>query len=270
MKFPLLCGIVAMATFSSASALTADDIAPAALLGKTFTFTITGGSGTVLRTGVWKGTFGEAPSKSFSIANVSGNTPGFVTTYTTTAVTQPIPGGPAFLSIYLPEVFIDSGNASLILTVAETSNQFTLTSANTSTFPAKTSTQRGTFTIDGISPVPEIAVNLAAVPLIDGSASKISLGSVKAGKSSAAKSFTITNTGTADLTGIAITKSGTNKADFVVVAPTKKTLGAGKSTNFKVTFKPGSVGTKNAAIHIASNDADENPFDIKLTGKATK
>ena len=31
-------------------------------------------------------------------------------------------------------------------------------------------------------------------------------------------------------------------------------------------FPPAAVGTRTAAVHIASNDADENPFDIALTG----
>src|SRR5204862_73933 len=38
------------------------------------------------------------------------------------------------------------------------------------------------------------------------------------------------------------------------------------STSFTVTFTPTAAGARAAAIHIASNDADENPFDISLTG----
>ncbi|MEI6607484.1 MAG: cadherin-like beta sandwich domain-containing protein, partial [Verrucomicrobiota bacterium] len=37
-------------------------------------------------------------------------------------------------------------------------------------------------------------------------------------------------------------------------------------TSFTVTFAPAALGTRSAAIHIASNDANENPFDISLTG----
>ena len=33
-----------------------------------------------------------------------------------------------------------------------------------------------------------------------------------------------------------------------------------------VRFAPTSTGLKNAAIHIANNDADENPYDINLSG----
>ena len=37
---------------------------------------------------------------------------------------------------------------------------------------------------------------------------------------------------------------------------------------FTVIFKPSAVGTRTATIEIASNDADETPFVITLTGKA--
>jgi hypothetical protein len=41
------------------------------------------------------------------------------------------------------------------------------------------------------------------------------------------------------------------------------------STTFTVTFTPSAAGARSAAIHIASNDANESPFDITLTGTAT-
>ena len=41
---------------------------------------------------------------------------------------------------------------------------------------------------------------------------------------------------------------------------------AASGIQIEVTFAPGAVGSRSAAIHIASNDADENPFDIALTG----
>jgi hypothetical protein len=40
----------------------------------------------------------------------------------------------------------------------------------------------------------------------------------------------------------------------------------GGSTTFTVRFGPSAAGSRNAALHIASNDADEHPFDISLTG----
>ena len=100
---------------------------------------------------------------------------------------------------------------------------------------------------------------------MDGTAKK-SFGTVKVGKAGTAKIFTIKNTGTANLTGLAITKDGKQKAEFIVGPLAKTSLAAGASASFKVTFKPTAKGTRSAAIHIKSNDANENPFDIKLTG----
>jgi hypothetical protein len=54
------------------------------------------------------------------------------------------------------------------------------------------------------------------------------------------------------------------------MAPPKTSLAPGSSTTFKVIFKPSAKGTRKANIHIKSNDADENPFDIKLTGQGVK
>lgn len=69
-----------------------------------------------------------------------------------------------------------------------------------------------------------------------------------------------------NLTGLAITKTGTQKGDFSVSALGKTSLISGAITTFKVTFKPSAAGTRNAVIHISSNDANENPFDITLSG----
>lgn len=122
------------------------------------------------------------------------------------------------------------------------------------------------FLLSVATPSPEIAVTQpAGSNLVDGKTTK-SFGTVKIGKSGTAKTFTIKNTGTANLTGLSITKDGPHKSNFIVTSPAKTSLAAGASTTFKVTFKPSAKGTRNAAIHIKSNDSNENPFDIKLAG----
>ena len=78
--------------------------------------------------------------------------------------------------------------------------------------------------------------------------------------------FTIKNTGTADLILGTIIKDGTNAAEFSLTAPAVTTLGAGASSTFGVQFLPGSAGAKTAALHIVGNDADGSPFDIVLSG----
>ena len=113
---------------------------------------------------------------------------------------------------------------------------------------------------------PEIAVQQpAGTELKDGLSSK-SFGSI-AVKSTVTKTFTIKNTGTANLTSLAITKNGANAKDFKMKPPLKNTLAPGASTRFKVTFKPSAKGIRKAAIHIKSNDSNESSFDIALTGQ---
>ena len=81
--------------------------------------------------------------------------------------------------------------------------------------------------------------------------------------------FTIKNTSPGILNGLTITKSGTDQAAFIVtVSPTAPLAGPAGTTAFTVQFNPATSGAKTAAIHIASDDADENPFDIILTGQA--
>ncbi|MBN8458818.1 MAG: DUF2271 domain-containing protein [Verrucomicrobia bacterium] len=114
--------------------------------------------------------------------------------------------------------------------------------------------------------VPEIAVEYpTGTNLTDGSSS-IACGSTAVGTTTTAITVTIRNPGTANLTGLAITKDGTHAGDFSIGTPLATTLAAGASTTFTIAFGPGAAGSRTAAIHIASNDADENPFDITLTG----
>ena len=103
-------------------------------------------------------------------------------------------------------------------------------------------------------------------PLTDGAGS-VAFGMVNVGSSSAPLTFTITNPGNADLTGLAATKDGPDAADFTVSALSGTSVPVGTGT---VTFTPGSAGPKAAAIHIASNVwGAMNPFDIALTGSGT-
>ncbi|MFZ2278552.1 MAG: choice-of-anchor D domain-containing protein [Prosthecobacter sp.] len=115
-------------------------------------------------------------------------------------------------------------------------------------------------------PLPDIAVTQTSA-LTDGAGS-VNFGNVKLGDSSSAKTFTITNPGAAALASLVLSKNGTNAADFTVssLSSTSIPVGSG-SVTFTVTFTPGGVGARSAAIHIASNLLGaKNPFDIALIG----
>ncbi|MCB1133094.1 MAG: choice-of-anchor D domain-containing protein, partial [Verrucomicrobiae bacterium] len=84
--------------------------------------------------------------------------------------------------------------------------------------------------------------------------------------SAAPLTMTIRNTGNTDLTGLAVSTSGSHPSDFIATAPGATTLAPDATTTFTVTFTPTADGPRAAQLQIASNDADENPFDIELTG----
>ena len=79
--------------------------------------------------------------------------------------------------------------------------------------------------------------------------------------------FTITNSGAAnlDLT-LPITFSGLDASLFSVTAPPSTSVLPGGTTTFTVRFAPLTLGAKEAALQLANNDSNEDPFDINLTG----
>ena len=79
--------------------------------------------------------------------------------------------------------------------------------------------------------------------------------------------FTIKNPGTADLTGLTISKDGPNAADFSITMNPTAPVALGGSTTFTVQFAPTTAGTKTAALHIANNViGTTNPYDVNLVG----
>ena len=82
------------------------------------------------------------------------------------------------------------------------------------------------------------------------------------------KTFTIKNDGGVDLMGIVVNApTGAAASDYSIdLTGTASTLPPGSSTTFTVTFNPSRIGTRTAAIAIASNDLTNNPFNITLSG----
>lgn len=82
------------------------------------------------------------------------------------------------------------------------------------------------------------------------------------GTTSLAKTFTLTNNQSVDLTSIAISTTG----DFAVSATTcTATLGAKKKCTISVTFKPTQKGTRTGTL-IVSDSANNSPQTSNLTG----
>lgn len=120
--------------------------------------------------------------------------------------------------------------------------------------------------LTGSGPAPEIVVEEPADnALTDGSATPVAFGNVVP-NSGAQKTFTIRNTGTAPLTGLALSLAGSHPGDFSLGTLGTTSLNAGTSTTFTVSCSPTTLGSlREAILRIASDDENENPFDVNLT-----
>lgn len=112
---------------------------------------------------------------------------------------------------------------------------------------------------------PEIAVeHPGGCDLVDGDA-VLDFGLVGIGASNAI-TFTIRNTGTTNLADLSVEKHGPDSDDFRLSPLGVTELLPGASTTLQATFVPSVIGVRTALVQVTSNDGDENPFDIALTG----
>lgn len=112
---------------------------------------------------------------------------------------------------------------------------------------------------------PEIDVQLPAGSSLSDNASGPYLGDNEVG---GVQSLTgqIENLGNLPLKGFSVTIAGSHKQDFSVDLDTSEELSGGMVLPFTVHFSPTASGLRTAVIRIASNDSDENPFDIPVSG----
>ena len=117
-------------------------------------------------------------------------------------------------------------------------------------------------TLGGTGSTPAPAVSLSPASL--------TFGSQLTGSSSAAKTVTLTNSGTAPLSISTIAVTGTNAGDFAEsdncpLAPA--TLAVSGTCTLSVTFTPAASGGRAAAVQITDNAAD-SPQSVTLGGTA--
>ncbi len=132
--------------------------------------------------------------------------------------------------------------------------------------PGQTMSQTIAFVLADAGGAPEIAVEQpTGINIADGGTKD--MGTTDVG-SSTRLSFRVKNTGTANLTGLTFnTNGGSNPGDFVITNNLNSPIaGPAGSDTFVVTFTPSAAGARSCTIQLVSNDADENPFDITLTG----
>jgi Protein of unknown function (DUF1573) len=250
-KSILAIGLLFFPVLTPAGAATKDPFAPGKIGNKTFQFSVEGGVAPLATTGSWTGTFLTQPADRLVIRNLSGNTVSgsglwkyvgspFKKSHSYTITPFFPPNEPATITFW-PEdsafrYYIDGGDAK----------QW------------------------GIVAAPEITVQQPAGSKLTSDKSRKNFGTVKKGQKSKPKVFKIKNLGNADLTILSINKKGAHAGSFDVGKPKKTTLKPKQITTFEVVFKPTSKGPRQAEIQIFSNDLDENPFTIKLSGTGAK
>ncbi len=117
----------------------------------------------------------------------------------------------------------------------------------------------------------EIAVAGNSIDISDGDAAPsladhTDFGSLDIAASTFTRTFTITNSGTADLTLGSVSIGGVNAADFTLTtAPTSPVVTGGSST-FQITFNPSVRSLRSAIVSFTTNDSDEHPFDFNIQG----
>ncbi len=88
------------------------------------------------------------------------------------------------------------------------------------------------------------------------------------GTTSAPRTVTLTNTGSASLTISGTSITGTNAGDFARTTTCGSTLAAGASCTITVTFTPTAAGTRSATLSIA-NSAPGSPHTVPLSGSGS-
>jgi len=129
-----------------------------------------------------------------------------------------------------------------------------------------------TFTIKGtgVDTFPEMNITQGLDSIVDNTGS-YDFGSVGLGNTLGPITFTIENTGTANLSlsdTPKIKKIGGNDTDFIISqsSTASSVADSGSSTTFSIAFTPSAGGSRTTTISIANNDSDENPYNFKVEG----
>ncbi len=150
--------------------------------------------------------------------------------------------------------------------------------------PSSTGAATGTLQIphndpDTTNPVSiSLTANGTQVGPVTISPTSATFGSVVEGSSSLPKTFTVTNTGTAPLTGLSVGLGGSGQSNFTITtdncSPSGTTVNPGKSCTFKVEFTPaqgaGVRGPQTATVTVSGpTNASGLPQSLGLSGTAT-
>ncbi len=216
-----------------------------------------------------------AAEQSFTIGTVANQPP--VVTHTIPNQTLTVGGLPFIRDLNAaPAVFNDpdgdvltyAANSGAVNVATATISGSMLTiapiAAGSTTIVATANDGRGGTAADTLN----VTVTQLRVPNIAVDPPSHDYGSVPVG-SNADKTFIISNTGDTTLVVNSTSFIGTHANQFTIMSGGGAfNLAPNASRNLVARFAPNAMGVKNATLRLASNDPDENPFDVALTGSA--
>ena len=201
--------------------------------------------------------FGDVAIDTAAFSNVSVSNTGT----TPLTVTNTDLSGADFASFSLPNLvapFVVNPNETIQLTVRFAPR---ITGAKSASLTIKSTA----FNSDSVTV--SLSGNGVGEPDIAAEPTQLDFGNVDLGQSSVLNSV-ISNVGLVDLNISSVVVSGANFTEFSIISSVSQVLAPGESDTLKIAFTPGSAGSKTASIVIASNDSDENPLNIPLSGNA--
>ncbi len=172
-----------------------------------------------------------------------------------------------FSSIVASSQFAETDNCSPSLAVAASCT------VNVTFTPTAAGSATGTLTFTDSDPSSPQSVSLngtaiAGTPQAVVTPTTVPFGSETVNTSSSGQTVVLSNPGTAALTNITVSITGTNPTDFSDNSACGSTLAAGASCNISVIFKPSTTGAAGAALSITDN-ATGSPQTATLTGTGT-
>jgi len=119
------------------------------------------------------------------------------------------------------------------------------------------------------APLPQLPTLVVKAPsgsIIYQNDPAVDLLSALIGDATVAQTYVIRNGGLGQLSDVSVTKSGFNADSFQLTTPAVTSLLAGAYTTFSVSFSPLRSGPHTAQLSITSNDTNNSPFVINLSG----
>jgi hypothetical protein len=117
-------------------------------------------------------------------------------------------------------------------------------------------------------PPVDITLLLSSQPAFVSGSASLDFQTVGVGVSGV-QTLIIQNSGTEELTSLAVEVTGTDAADFTVGSLSGTTLAAGAEMQVTLSFAPKATGARTATLEVLSNDPDESPFLISLSGQGS-